>query len=564
MKNKFILVLTILTTFMQFGCSNLEEEVLDESLTGGAALDAVADGSISPAYAVLPTLFLHTSYFTLQEISTDEAILPYRGGTDWGDNGIFIDMHRHTYTSSHIRIKDTWGSITQGISRSVTAINALAPLAETNPTAKIYLAEAKGLRAYYSMLSLDLFGLIFVKENPAEVSTILRGNDAVEYIKNEFLAIENEVSKTVGPGRMTQGAVWGLLARLHLNAAAYREPYATTLDFKTEDMDKVILYTDKIIATGQYNLSSEYFEIFDDENHTNKELIFAVDQRAELNGHNRLAYFSLSGDMFPNPAFPKANGTDGPAITPDFYQTWVAAYGAKDPAVSDPRFFKENLKIPSDSCIAAKDFEVNRGILRGQQYGLLTTANGQPFARCADGVGYKIGKLKNITRSDKTKLVNHTEFIDFTAAGSGYSNGYRVLKYEFSKKSDSGRNKGDADIVIMRLADIYLMRAEAKLRKSNDVAGALADVNFVRASRTARIVSPALTSMSLEILYRERGFEFYWETLRRTDMIRFGKYEGTWTEKTDSNVQKRLFPIPQSAIDGASDKPGYLVQNAGY
>ena len=126
MKNKFILVLTILTTFMQFGCSNLEEEVLDESLTGGAALDAVADGSISPAYAVLPTLFLHTSYFTLQEISTDEAILPYRGGTDWGDNGIFIDMHRHTYTSSHIRIKDTWGSITQGISRSVTAINALA------------------------------------------------------------------------------------------------------------------------------------------------------------------------------------------------------------------------------------------------------------------------------------------------------------------------------------------------------------------------------------------------------------------------------------------------------
>ena len=87
-------------------------------------------------------------------------------------------------------------------------------------------------------------------------------------------------------------------------------------------------------------------------------MIFAVDQRAELNGHNRLAYFSLSGDMFPNPAFPKANGTDGPAITPDFYQTWVSAYGVKDPAVSDPRFFKENLKIPSDSCIAAKDFEV--------------------------------------------------------------------------------------------------------------------------------------------------------------------------------------------------------------
>lgn len=47
-------------------------------------------------------------------------------------------------------------------------------------------------------------------------------------------------------------------------------------------------------------------------------------------------------------------------------------------------------------------------------------------------------------------------------------------------------------------------------------------------------------------------------------MIRFGKYEGVWTEKTDTDVKKRLFPIPQTAIDGASDNVGYLVQNAGY
>jgi hypothetical protein len=138
-----------------------------------------------------------------------------------------------------------------------------------------------------------------------------------------------------------------------------------------------------------------------------------------------------------------------------------------------------------------------------------------------------------------------------------------VEKYEFSKQSDSGRNKGEADIVIIRVADIYLMRAEAKLRKA-DAAGALADVNIVRASRTARTVPPPLDAMSLDILYRERGFEFYWEMLRRSDMIRFGEYEGTWTEKTDNDNQKRLFPIPQSAIDGASDTPGYLVQNAGY
>jgi hypothetical protein len=123
---------------------------------------------------------------------------------------------------------------------------------------------------------------------------------------------------------------------------------------------------------------------------------------------------------------------------------------------------------------------------------------------------------------------------------------------------------GEADIVILRLADMYLMRAEAKLRKSNDADGALADGNMVRASRKLTTPPPALNSMNLDLLFRERGFEFYWEMLRRSDMIRFGKYEGTWTGKSNSDVKKRIFPIPQTAIDGASNLPGYLVQNDGY
>jgi hypothetical protein len=117
---------------------------------------------------------------------------------------------------------------------------------------------------------------------------------------------------------------------------------------------------------------------------------------------------------------------------------------------------------------------------------------------------------------------------------------------------------------LLRLADVYLMRAEAKLRKNSDAAGALADVNTVRASRMATTPPPPLQEMSLDLLFRERGFEFYWEMLRRTDMIRFGKFEDAWTEKTNSDNMKRIFPIPQNAIDGASNLPGYLIQNEGY
>ncbi|MBC7687402.1 MAG: RagB/SusD family nutrient uptake outer membrane protein, partial [Aquabacterium sp.] len=70
--------------------------------------------------------------------------------------------------------------------------------------------------------------------------------------------------------------------------------------------------------------------------------------------------------------------------------------------------------------------------------------------------------------------------------------------------------------------------------------------------------------LTLDLLLRERGFEFYWEMNRRTDMIRFGKYESPFTEKTNTDKKKRIFPIPQTAIDGATNIPDYLVQNAGY
>jgi hypothetical protein len=561
MKNKIISLLLIFAGVSIINsCTKLKEKILDESSVTGLTDQQIAEGNIAPVYALLPELYKHTNLLALQEISTDEAILPYRGGTDWGDNGIYMTLHKHETASSDPNVSGTWNQIVQSISRSVTAISALANNSYVN--APTFLAEARGMRAFYNMLSLDLFGIAFQKEDPAATSTILRGEEAINYIKSELLAVEPKLDNTTGPGRLTKAGVWGLLAKLYLNAAVWRDRYAASFTFKPEDMDKVIEYCDKIITSNQFQLAAEYFSIFDNNNHNNKELIFAIDQRQDLNGHNRMAYFSLSGDQFPLAAVPNANGTDGPAITPEFYNSWATAYAPVDPAAADPRFFKKNLNIPVDSCILGTDFKIDRGIMRGQQYGLIGGKN-IPFTTCGTGK-YKIGKLYNVTRGKPTLPVDFTLAVDFTVAGSNYSTGYRVEKYEFSSVTTDGRNRGEHDIVILRLADIYLMRAEAKLRKNNDAAGALADVNIIRAARTARTVPAPLLTMSLDLLFRERGFELYWEHQRRTDMIRFGKYEGTWTEKTNTDKNKRLFPIPQTAINGASNIPGYLVQNPGY
>lgn len=542
------------------GCSKLNEQILDESSITGQTDKQIADGLIAPAYALLPTIYTHTNYFALQEISTDEAILPYRGGTDWGDNGIYISLHRHETTSTDPNVRNTWNNLVQSVARAVIAIDALPT--NKDPNAKIYLAEARALRAYYNLMLLDLFNITFIKEKPSDISTIVRGTEAVDYIASELIAAEPDLTTTAGPGRITKAGAWGLLARLYLNASVYRDRYATAHTFSADDMDKVIDYSNRIINSNQYALSADYFAIFGNDNNSNKELVFAVDQRADLNGHNRLAYFSLSGDQFPLTQFPAANGTDGPGITSDFYRTWVNAYTPVDPAQADPRFTQINLNVQADdTCFSASDFKINRGILRGQQYGLIRQSGA--FVKCADG-RFKVGKLYNVTRSKPNLAVNFTEQIDFTTAGSDYNTGYRVEKYEFSSKSASGRNFGEADIAIVRLGEVYLMRAEAKLRK-NDAAAALADVNVLRASRTAAVLrAPALTNITLDILLRERGFELYWEMHRRTDLIRFDKYETEWTEKTNTDKNKRVYPIPQTALDGASNLPDYLIQNQGY
>lgn len=582
MNNRSSLILFIVVLIVAVsGCDVLSEEVLDESLTGAGQAETVS-GAIAPAYGQLASTWLHTNYFGLQEIASDEAILPYRGGTDWFDGGKFIAVHQHLMTPGNDLVTSSWNAVTRNLSRSVAAIEVLRPLSESgNTEATGALHEMIAMRAYLNMLMLDSWGLVFEKESTGETSRILRGQDAIDYIQSELESVVDVINTDRGPGRFTRGAVQGLLARLHLNAAVYRDPYGTP-DFRTEDMNKVIEYADEIINSGDYSLSAEYFDLFNDSNNSNRELILAVDQRGVLSSeHNRWAYWSLAGDLYPRPEYPGADGTDGPAATPEFYETWVDAYGSVDPAEADARFFKDETIVPDSLqdltgvtpdndedhyfCTEATAFEVDKGILRGVIWGPRKGDDGN-FFTCEDGRVRIYPVIHTRTRgSGETEYVNHTLNVDFTNEGRLHNTGYRFSKYQCSRTSDNCNSFSSVDLVLLRLGEVYLMRAEAKLR-NGDSGGALSDVNTLRSARTSRPdqTPPALSSIDLDVLFREYGFELYWEGLRRTTQIRFGTYEDAWTEKTDSDVTKRLFPIPQSAIDGASNEEDYLIQNDGY
>jgi hypothetical protein len=61
-------------------------------------------------------------------------------------------------------------------------------------------------------------------------------------------------------------------------------------------------------------------------------------------------------------------------------------------------------------------------------------------------------------------------------------------------------------------------------------------------------------------LLAERGRELYWESLRRTDLIRFGMYGALWQYKPSDDPKYLVFPIPNQAL---ALNPN-LTQNPGY
>jgi hypothetical protein len=574
-----ILVPTAAFLLAFLSCTNLDEQILDESLTGTGQAEIVS-GSIAPVYGMLRQVWLHTTNFGLQEVASDEGILPYRGGRDWFDGGKFIAVHQHLMTPGNSLVGDAWRFITLTLARAVAAEEQLRLEVENgNSSAQNPLYEMIAIKVYLNMLAMDNWGLVFRKDASDQQSIILRRQEAFDYLESELLSVVNVIGSSSGPGRMNKFAVEALLARLYLNAAVYRDPYRTP-DFRSEDMDKVIQYTNNII-NGPYSLSSEYFALFNDDNNTNTEIIFSLDQRGVLQTeHSRWQYWSISGDQIPRPEFPNTRGTDAVAATPDFIMSWYNAYGNVDPAEADARFFQENTLIPESLrdltgvnptndadhyyCVEAMDFQIDRGILRGIIWGPRKDDSGN-IITCDDGKVRIYPVINRRSTGADIRYVDHNFQVDFTNEGSLHNTGHRFSKYQFSRTAPNCCSNSSVDIVLIRLGEIYLMRAEAQLRKG-DNAGALADVNTLRTSRNARPAqTPApLNAIDLDILFRESGFELYWEGLRRVYQIRYGKYEDSWTEKTDSDPNKRLFPIPQRAIDGASNEEGFLVQNPGY
>ncbi len=129
----------------------------------------------------------------------------------------------------------------------------------------------------------------------------------------------------------------------------------------------------------------------------------------------------------------------------------------------------------------------------------------------------------------------------------------------------------DTDFPMFRLADAYLIYAEANLRGGGGSAGtALGYVNALR-QRAYGGTSGDITAgqLTLDFILDERSRELLWEGHRRNDLIRFGRFAGSaynWSWKGGTLAgaafasHLNLYPIPANELVANPN----LTQNTGY
>lgn len=118
---------------------------------------------------------------------------------------------------------------------------------------------------------------------------------------------------------------------------------------------------------------------------------------------------------------------------------------------------------------------------------------------------------------------------------------------------------GDDNIIVLRLPEMYLIRAEANARLGASAATVLADVNIVRARAGLAPLDPAVVSTQaglLAAILAERRFEFVLEGHRFFDLRRHGVAPTVLSIATN----RLVFPIPQADRDVNPN----LTQNPGY
>ena len=535
MKNNFVNKLFIASLLLVVvSCTKLDEgPLLYDKVTGDqfGGTDLELSSAVGAAYSNLAGVGGNNHVFPLNEVTTDEEVVPTRG-PDWGDGGHWVRLKRHTWTAKDPTPNNAWGFCYGGVSTCNRLIATLQGI--NSPSAAKYIAELKVLRAMYYYWLMDWFGNVplsidFKNVDPPKNSTTAQ---VYAFIESELttngalLAKPTSVPDVATYGRVNYYTAQAILAKLYLNAKTYTG---------TEQNAKAIAAANTIINSGVYKLAPTYAENFIQNNQDAKETIWAVPfDRIKLGGFNvnmmTLSYLNQTTYNI------NAQPWNGFASTSEFYNSYI------DPAQNPgPTGTVVGLDSKGTPTTGTDDKRMRNNFLVGPQY---------------SSAGERLVDNGAEPNDPDGKPFTFTPYVNELEPNAWRQSGARLAKWQFVLGMTSNM---DNDFAIFRYADILLMKAEATARAAGNWSdpAALAIVNQIRTTHGG---VDAWTTMTADQFLAERGRELAFEGWRRQDLIRFGSFQSARLFQDASAAYKNLYPIPATQLNANKN----LTQNPGY
>ncbi|RNL89152.1 RagB/SusD family nutrient uptake outer membrane protein [Sinomicrobium pectinilyticum] len=399
------------------------------------------------------------------------------------------------------------------------------------------IAEARFFRGYaYNMLA-NLYGGVpivdrisdsprtdFVRSTRREVYEFVR--EDLEYASQWLPAEAPE------DGRIERGAANHLLTEVYISL---------------EDYEAAVASATAVIGSPRYRLMTERFGNYTDRPGDVFADLFKDENQNRSTTVNTETIWALQFE------FQTAGGTAGGQKW--YANGWLRAWGPKWWDIRDPDG-NTGMELTTDS--------LGRGVawVRPTSYFYNDIWKEDPSDM--RNSGYNIKRKYYYNNPDSPYFGQEVDPMAIQA--DTMVNYYPMIMKIEPQLFPEGESFGRAfkDTYVMRLAETYLLRAEAYWRMGNSEMAA-ADINELRNRAHATEVEPA--EVDLDYILDERARELIIEEPRRLTLNRVGKLAERvrrYNPESGSSVQDyhNLFPIPLSAIDANID--ARLEQNPGY
>jgi hypothetical protein len=538
----------------------LDEKVISNISDEYMATTAGFNSAVNAAYSSLRTYYGQERGLSMTEYGTDL----YSAGADGSFKGF------HFYDSQLIGtvsiIQEVWEEIYKGINTCNAVIErAPAVVGLTDALKAQRVAEMKFLRAHYYFILFQQFGGVDLRltETLLPTKKTSRATDAEMYtaiikdLEESLPALENK-AKSADYGRATKAAAEHLLAKVYLTKA-------TSSVKAADDYSKAATYAQNVISNYGFKLLPDFASVFiQGAGEINDEVIFSV---------------QYTSDPLTNISDPTTNG-NGNNLHLLFGMQYDVQAGMQRDIIYDRPF--KRLKPTTYALETVFKDRVNDSRYKKtfRSTWLCNTAGGtftNVFDNSKKSVTFKPG--------DTTIFIPGVEWTLAQRAAKPYQvlvpSLYNLalfptlVKFMDPLRPDKTYEAGSRDYLAFRLADTYLILAEAQF-KLGKTADAVTAINMVRrrAAFPGKESAMEITAadMTMDMIMEERGRELLGEQTRWLDLKRWGNLvERVKKYNSDgaANIKEthNLRPIPQTQIDRSekgTDGASVFGQNPGY